>query len=444
MRSSPRLGRFVAAVAVMSVVAVPAWAVDAVGASGASGASHAQPPGAGSGPTTPDIDVLRASADQVRAALAATAAQRTAAESDLAAARAAAVTAADAVAAAEAAEQAAQRRADVIDGQVREAAVAAYVGNGAAVPLGILVSSNAQDASWESTVLKYRAEQQAELLARQRRAQQALHAERAARAEAAAAASDAERRTASRVAALVDLENSQAKLVSQVDDRLDAALSEAAALAAIDVAAADKLTSDEQNLRNAVAQSVPEADPAVTGGLPATRSTVPPPTTTPSPTTTRKPSPGVTAPPPTTTPSPSPGTTIPVPIPVDTVNVGGFIVARSIAAPFGSLLQAAAAAGIALGGSAYRDVNTQVELRRQHCGTTDYDIWQRPASQCSPPTAIPGRSMHEKGLAIDFTCDRVLIGDHANRCFVWLAANASSFGFYNLPSEPWHWSTNGN
>ncbi len=26
----------------------------------------------------------------------------------------------------------------------------------------------------------------------------------------------------------------------------------------------------------------------------------------------------------------------------------------------------------------------------------------------------------------------------------WLAANASSYGFYNLPSEPWHWSTTGN
>ena len=25
----------------------------------------------------------------------------------------------------------------------------------------------------------------------------------------------------------------------------------------------------------------------------------------------------------------------------------------------------------------------------------------------------------------------------------WLAGNAASFGFYNLPSEPWHWSTTG-
>ncbi|WNG61464.1 M15 family metallopeptidase [Archangium gephyra] len=28
--------------------------------------------------------------------------------------------------------------------------------------------------------------------------------------------------------------------------------------------------------------------------------------------------------------------------------------------------------------------------------------------------------------------------------FVWLKANAARYGFINLPSEPWHWSTNGN
>ena len=27
--------------------------------------------------------------------------------------------------------------------------------------------------------------------------------------------------------------------------------------------------------------------------------------------------------------------------------------------------------------------------------------------------------------------------------FVWLTANAARFGFFNLPSEPWHWSVNG-
>ena len=50
--------------------------------------------------------------------------------------------------------------------------------------------------------------------------------------------------------------------------------------------------------------------------------------------------------------------------------------------------------------------------------------------------------MHERGLAIDFTSGgRTLTRGSA--AYAWLAANAGSFGFYNLPSEPWHWSTTG-
>ena len=56
------------------------------------------------------------------------------------------------------------------------------------------------------------------------------------------------------------------------------------------------------------------------------------------------------------------------------------------------------------------------------------------------PVAPPGTSMHERGLAIDFdNCSW-----RSSACYVWLANNASGFGFYNLPSEPWHWSVNGN
>jgi hypothetical protein len=51
--------------------------------------------------------------------------------------------------------------------------------------------------------------------------------------------------------------------------------------------------------------------------------------------------------------------------------------------------------------SGFRSNQEQIALRRAHCGTTFYDIYQRPSSQCSPPTAIPGRSQHEKGLAVD-------------------------------------------
>ena len=52
--------------------------------------------------------------------------------------------------------------------------------------------------------------------------------------------------------------------------------------------------------------------------------------------------------------------------------------------------------------------------------------------------------MHERGLAIDFTYAGRVIGSRSSPAYKWLAANTSRYGFYNLPSEPWHWSTNGN
>ena len=56
-----------------------------------------------------------------------------------------------------------------------------------------------------------------------------------------------------------------------------------------------------------------------------------------------------------------------------------------------------------------------------------------------PPTARPGTSKHELGLAIDFSNCTPQLG-----CFSWLSGNASRFGMYNLPSESWHWCVNGN
>jgi D-alanyl-D-alanine carboxypeptidase len=59
------------------------------------------------------------------------------------------------------------------------------------------------------------------------------------------------------------------------------------------------------------------------------------------------------------------------------------------------------------------------------------------------PTAIPGRSLHELGLAIDLTSGRKSINDRRSAAFKWLVANAGKYGFVNLPSEPWHWSITG-
>ena len=117
------------------------------------------------------------------------------------------------------------------------------------------------------------------------------------------------------------------------------------------------------------------------------------------------------------------------------VNVRGIQVAEAIADDVEDLLAAAEADGLVLEGWGFRDPQRQVELRQLNCGTSDYDIFERPPEECSIPTALPGVSLHEMGLAIDFTNTVSRRSDN----FVWLSQNAARFGFINFPSEPWHW-----
>ena len=110
--------------------------------------------------------------------------------------------------------------------------------------------------------------------------------------------------------------------------------------------------------------------------------------------------------------------------------VGGITVNCAIQSQLSAMLNAAAADGVRLSGGGYRDPSSQIQLRREHCGSSYYAIYQMPSSSCHPPTAIPGSSQHELGLAIDFSsCSR------SSACYGWLSRNASSYGFYNLPSE---------
>lgn len=104
------------------------------------------------------------------------------------------------------------------------------------------------------------------------------------------------------------------------------------------------------------------------------------------------------------------------------------------------LYETAFAQGIDLGGWGYRPIQLQIDLRRAHCGGSEYDVWHRPVSECSPPTARPGFSRHEQGRAIDFQFNGASITSQDSAGFRWLAANAPQYGFVNLPSEPWHWS----
>jgi peptidoglycan hydrolase CwlO-like protein len=121
---------------------------------------------------------------------------------------------------------------------------------------------------------------------------------------------------------------------------------------------------------------------------------------------------------------------------------GSITVDSSLAGNLSALLGAASAAGLNMCGGGYRDPAQQVALRRSHCGSSNYAIYEAPSSSCSPPTARPGTSMHEQGLAIDITCAGGTIG-RGSACFGWLASHAAGYGLHNLPSEPWHWSTDG-
>ncbi|NLA35402.1 MAG: hypothetical protein GX868_06910 [Actinobacteria bacterium] len=346
-----------------------------------------------------------------------------------------------------AAVQAAERVAEEIDAKVAMAMRYAYTSSGMDYPAELAYLLNANEASIRIRFLEHRASVLADLLDDQVRARDALKREQSAAASAAREVEAGKGRVEELIAALDELEANQEALAAVVEGRLDSALAEAEAMRALDEQLAAELVAKEQALHDALVASMAVAAPPTTvaTGTPVTQPVASPPQQTPAPPTTARP-PAPTAPPATAPPvtNPTP-TTLPAGTAVDVVYVRGIPVARSIAGNLEAMMAAAQGAGHVLGGSGYRDINVQISLRIQHCGGSDYySVWQKPSSQCSPPTAIPGRSMHEKGLAVDLTCAGTLIRSQSSPCFVWLRANAAQYGLYNLPSEPWHWSTNGN
>ncbi len=101
------------------------------------------------------------------------------------------------------------------------------------------------------------------------------------------------------------------------------------------------------------------------------------------------------------------------------------------------LLAAAEREGHHLSGTGYRTFPEQQRLRtingcREVMRGTD----------CRIPTAIPGTSMHEKGLAVDFKCGGATM-QKGMKCYTWMGDHARDYGLFNFPVEDWHWSTNG-
>ncbi len=118
--------------------------------------------------------------------------------------------------------------------------------------------------------------------------------------------------------------------------------------------------------------------------------------------------------------------------------VGGILVHADIADRVAAMIDHAAVDGILLTGWGWRSHQRQIELRTTNCA----DVWETPAGWCSPPTAVPGRSRHETGRAIDFHIDGAALSRSSPQ-FIWLAGHAGEYGLFNLPTEPWHWSVDG-
>ncbi len=403
----------------------------------------AQKGGPGSGRSSNQIDVLTATREEVTQKIQELDAQYAEQQGAVAQAEVAVGLANEAVGRARARVTLAENEVELARQTVRAYAVEAYITPPAEDALRVLSVGQADDASYANEVIKIMADDRhkvVDILVGKRK----IAADESATADAAAAA--AADQVAAKQAQLGELEgirSEQESLATELDDRLDAALAEAAALAEIDRQMAAELAAQETALRKVAAVPSPRLqDVAIPAGA-APVGTVPANGPAPTDPTTPNPVPG--APAPTSPPATSPP---PVPVPsggsVSVTSVGGITVNVAIASQIRGLLDAATAAGFNLRGGGYRSSAAQVATRRANCGPSYYDIYQKPASQCSPPTAIPGRSMHEQGRAIDFTSGGVLITSGSDPAFVWLSRNASRFGMYNLPSERWHWSTNGN
>jgi hypothetical protein len=302
-----------------------------------------------------------------------------------------------------------------IDGlkeQIRVFAVEAFVHPPSDNALQALDSDDPGEAAQKRALLELQNTNDEDLLDRLGAAEEDLRVAQQMAEDAAARAEEKKASASKRLNELTAARDQQAAYADQVQSRLDHALSESANLAALD----SKLSKQIAAQQAALARSLPRRSSSG-GGSSAPRG-----------------------------PGGSPGGSLSPSLGSASCPGGGSItVASSIAGSLQSLLNAAAADGVSMCGGGYRSSDAQIATRQANCGSSYYDIYQKPSSQCSPPTAPPGTSMHERGLAVDFTCNGGgVISSRSSPCFVWMSAHASGYGFYNLPSEPWHWSSNGN
>ena len=373
-----------------------------------------------------EIDTLKATDAEVEAALrtlAADVASQTAALRDAERKSAEADSALDA-----ATTEVQTKKAEIadLDAKVKESAVAAYVNppeSGGLVDS--LSSQNIGEAELKRGLLEAKSANQFDVFDQLERAREDLETARIAAEEAAVMAEQNRGAVATKLDDLTQAREQQQTVVAEIQSRLDHRLGEAQSLADLDEKLAAEITAEQQRIaaelakqqaaaKRAAAATPPAAKQATGGG-------------------------GGRA-----SGGGGGGATIAITGSGSIVSVRGIRVHQSIANQLASMLSAAEADGISLSGGGYRDPAGQIAVRRNNCGTSNYAVYQMPASSCSPPTARPGQSMHERGLAVDFTYGGRIINSRSSPAFRWMANNAASYGFYNLPSEPWHWSVNGN
>lgn len=301
---------------------------------------------------------------------------------------------------------------DALEIEVRNLALSSFTGEGGVGGqdgTALLLSDDPSEALRLRTLVQFQTGSLGDGIDRLRSLTAEAEVVSAQRRDAAELAEAGRREALDRQVQLADAQAAQTELVLATEKRLEARLAEAAVLADRDAAAAALISQQEEviaaRIRAEAARRAAEAAAAAAAANPQNRPVV------------------VT--------------------PAEITTVRGIEVHVSIAGRVDAMIGAALDDGVTLGGWGYRDNVEQIRLRQQNCGTSDFDIWERSASSCSPPTARPGQSNHERGLAIDFTYNGASMTTRSNPGFVWLAENASRWGFVNLPSEPWHWSTTG-
>jgi hypothetical protein len=334
----------------------------------------------------------------------------------------------------------AQRRIDDLNHRADELVVQSFVNPPVDNALDAFRADSLSDAAIKQAMIEIQADTDADVLDQLDEAHEDMEVEQANKTAAEAAAQERKEEAAQELADVQAALAQQQAFAADLEERLNAKLAEAESLKEFDRALSERLVREQAEVARRLramqeaAERQRKAQEAAARAAAAAANRPPPPAPE------RDSPPTPSADPPASVIRPAPGGLATVTCP----HGGSITVAGSIADNVQALLNAAAADGVSLcASSGWRSPQKQIDLRRQNCGSSNYAIYYMPASQCSPPTARPGSSMHERGLAIDFSCNGGGAIRYGNECWNWLAAHADEYGLYNLPSEPWHWSTSG-